>query len=226
MEVVDVETNLKKVLKTIPSTVQLVAVSKFRPIEYIEIAYKMGQRCFGESIEQELRQKVQSLPKDIRWHFIGHLQRNKVKYIVPYISMIESVDSFRLLEEINKQAEKHGRIINVLLEIHVAKEESKYGFSPEECLSFLANEEWKNLKYVRICGLMGMASFVNDDTQIVQEFQSLSQLFDKCKDLYFQDVSYFTQKSWGMSDDYLLAIENGANMIRIGSTIFGKREYR
>ena len=175
----------------------------------------MGQRCFGESIEQELRQKVQSLPKDIRWHFIGHLQRNKVKYIVPYISMIESVDSFRLLEEINKQAEKHGRIINVLLEIHVAKEESKYGFSPEECLSFLANEEWKNLKYVRICGLMGMASFVNDDTQIVQEFQLLSQ-----------DVSYFTQKSWGMSDDYLLAIENGANMIRIGSTIFGKREYR
>ena len=119
MEVVDVETNLKKVLKTIPSTVQLVAVSKFRPIEYIEIAYKMGQRCFGESIEQELRQKVQSLPTDIRWHFIGHLQRNKVKYIVPYISMIESVDSFRLLEEINKQAEKHGRIINVLLEIHV-----------------------------------------------------------------------------------------------------------
>ena len=179
MEVVDVETNLKKVLKTIPSTVQLVAVSKFRPIEYIEIAYKMGQRCFGESIEQELRQKVQSLPKDIKWHFIGHLQRNKVKYIAPYISMIESVDSFRLLEEINKQAEKHGRIINVLLEIHVAKEESKYGFSPEECLSCLASEEWKNLKSVRICGLMGMASFVNDDTQIVQEF-----VFSKCILLY------------------------------------------
>lgn len=169
--------NLHKILDKLPAGVRLVAVSKFHPKEYIEQAYNEGQRIFGESHEQELAKKASSLPKDIEWHFIGHLQTNKVKYIASYISMIEAVDSFKLLKEINKQAEKNDRVINVLLELHIAKEETKYGFSLESCRELLSSGEWKTLKNIRICGLMMMASNVNDEEQIRKEMTTAANFF-------------------------------------------------
>ena len=222
----DVANNLHKVLGTLPDGVKLVAISKFHPNEYIEAAYQEGQRLFGESQVQELSHKVDTLPKDIEWHFIGHLQTNKVKYIAPYISMIEAVDSLKLLKEIDKQAAKHNRIINVLLELHIAEEESKYGFSPDACRELLANGEWKELKNVHISGLMMMASNVDDRKQIKREMTLAADLFDELKEEYFADDSAFKERSWGMSHDYDIAVECRSTMVRVGTTIFGPRVYQ
>ncbi len=221
----DVANNLHKVLGTLPDGVKLVAISKFHPNEYIEAAYQEGQRLFGESQVQELSHKVDTLPKDIEWHFIGHLQTNKVKYIAPYISMIEAVDSLKLLKEIDKQAAKHNRIINVLLELHIAEEESKYGFSPDACRELLTNGEWKELKNVHISGLMMMASNVDDREQIKREMALAADLFDDLKEKYFADDSAFKERSWGMSHDYDIAVECRSTMVRVGTTIFGPRVY-
>ena len=221
----DVKGNLKAVLAKLPQGVRLVAISKYHPNEYIEAAYEEGQRIFGESHEQELRQKVDSLPKDIEWHFIGHLQTNKVKYIAPYISMIEAVDSLKLLREIDKQAAKNERVIDVLLELHIAEEETKYGLTPEACKELLAGGEWRSLKHVRICGLMMMASYVDDEQQIRNEFRIAKNLFDELKAQYFADAPWFKERSWGMSHDYLIAVEEGSTMVRVGTSIFGPRVY-
>ena len=222
----DVANNLHKVLGTLPDGVKLVAISKFHPNEYIEAAYQEGQRLFGESQVQELSRKVDTLPNDIEWHFIGHLQTNKVKYIAPYISMIEAVDSLKLLKEVDKQAAKHNRIINVLLELHIAEEESKYGFSPDACRELLANGEWKELKNVHISGLMMMASNVDDREQIKREMTLAANLFDELKEKYFADDSAFKERSWGMSHDYDIAVECRSTMVRVGTTIFGPRVYQ
>ena len=221
----DVAKNLHEVLDTLPDGVKLVAISKFHPKEYIEVAYREGQRIFGESHEQELAGKVKSLPKDIEWHFIGHLQTNKVKYIAPYISMIEAVDTVKLLKEINKQAAKHNRVINVLLELHIAEEESKYGFTPDACREFLENGEWRGLKNVHISGLMMMASNVEDQEQIRKEMTFASNLFDELKATYFSDDPEFKERSWGMSHDYPIAVECHSTMVRVGTAIFGPRVY-
>ena len=201
------------------------AISKYHPNEYIEAAYAEGQRLFGESHEQELRQKHESLPKDIGWHFIGHLQTNKVKYIAPYITMVEAVDSLKLLREIDKQAAKCGRTIDVLLELHIAEEETKYGLTPDACRQLLADGTWRDMQHVRICGLMMMASNTDDEQQIRREFREAKDLFDEFKAQYFQDVPYFRERSWGMSHDYPIAVEEGSTMVRVGTTIFGPRIY-
>ena len=221
----DVKGNLKQVLAKLPQGVRLVAISKYHPNEYIEAAYEEGQRIFGESHEQELRQKVETLPKDIEWHFIGHLQTNKVKYIAPYITMIEAVDSLKLLREIDKQAAKNERVIDVLLELHIAEEETKYGLTPTACRELLAGGEWKELKHVRICGLMMMASYVEDEQQIRNEFRIAKNLFDEVQAQYFQDAPWFKERSWGMSHDYPIAVEEGSTMVRVGTSIFGPRVY-
>ena len=221
----DVKGHLHQVLSTLPKGVRLVAISKYHPNEYIEAAYAEGQRVFGESHEQELRQKHESLPKDIEWHFIGHLQTNKVKYIAPYVSMVEAVDSIKLLREINKQAEKCGRTINVLLELHIAEESTKYGLTLEACRQLLDNGEWRQMQHTRICGLMMMASFVDDKEQIRREMQTARDFFDEVKACYFADDPAFCERSWGMSDDYPIAVETGSTMVRVGTAIFGPRVY-
>ena len=221
----DVKGNLKQVQANLPQNVRLVAISKYHPNEYIEAAYGEGQRIFGESHEQELRKKHESLPKDICWHFIGHLQTNKVKYIAPYVTMIETVDSLKLLHEIEKQAAKYNRVIDVLLELHIAEEETKYGLSDQQLFELLDGGEYREMTHVRICGLMMMASYVDDEQQIRSEFRHAKSLYDKVKARYFADADYFCERSWGMSHDYLLAIEEGSTMVRIGTTIFGPRVY-
>ena len=222
---IDVAKNLREVQQKLPDGVRLVAISKFHPQEMITIAYREGQRVFGESHEQELFQKAEALPKDIEWHFIGHLQTNKVKLIVPYISMIEAVDSWKLLYEIDKQATKVDRVVDVLLELHIAEEETKYGFALDTCRQLLAGGAWKALKHVRICGLMMMASYVDDTEQIRREMMTASDFFDEMKTTYFADVPSFKERSWGMSHDYLIAIECHSTMVRVGSAIFGERVY-
>ena len=221
----DVKGHLHEVLDVLPEGVRLVAISKYHPNEYILAAYEEGQRIFGESYEQELRQKHESLPKDIEWHFIGHLQTNKVKYIAPYVSMVEAVDSLKLLREINKQAEKCGRVINVLLELHIAEESTKYGLTLEACRQLLDEGEWCQMQNVRICGLMMMASFVDDQEQIRREMLTARDFFDEVKSRYFADDPAFCERSWGMSDDYPIALETGSTMVRIGTAIFGPRVY-
>lgn len=221
----DIQQNLKEVLADIPQQVRLVAVSKFHPKEAIEAAYTAGQRIFGESKVQELEEKYASLPKDIEWHFIGHLQTNKVKYIAPYIAMIHAVDTYKLLAEIDRQAAKAGRTISCLLEIHIAQEESKYGFSLQECRDMLDEGSWKGLKNIRICGLMGMATYTDDTDQIRNEFKTLHDFFLELKQKHFQDTDSFKEISMGMSNDYQLAIEEGSTLVRIGSKIFGERNY-
>lgn len=217
--------NIKEILSELPEGVRLVAVSKFHPQEAIMEAYECGQRIFGESKVQELTEKHEALPKDIEWHFIGHLQTNKVKYLVPYVSMIHAVDSFRLLEEINKQAAKVQRIIPCLLEIHIAQEESKYGFSFDSCRSMLADGQWKELKNIAICGVMGMATFTEDETEINKEFCSLKDFFHELKQTYFAADACFKEISMGMSEDYPIAVKNGSTLVRVGSKIFGERIY-
>lgn len=221
----DVKKNLHEVLDDLPQGVRLVAVSKFHPSEYIRAAYEEGQRIFGESHEQELRRKVEELPKDIEWHFIGHLQTNKVKYIAPYISMVEAVDSMKLLSEINRQAQRNNRTIKVLLELHIAEEETKYGLSIDDCRELLAAGEWKTLENVRICGLMMMASNTDDAEQIRREMMTASDFFDEVKRDYFPDDDSFCERSWGMSHDYPIACECNSTMVRVGSKIFGERVY-
>lgn len=221
----DVAGKLREVKSNIPEGVTLVAVSKFHPNEYIEAAYAEGQRVFGESHEQELSKKYDSLPKDIQWHFIGHLQTNKVKYIAPYISMVDAVDSLKLLKEINKQAAKHDRVIDVLLELHIAQEATKYGLTIDACRQLLDDGEWRNLNNVRICGLMMMASNTDDENQIRSEFMQAADFFDEVKAKYFADSAAFCQRSWGMSHDYKIAVECRSTMVRVGTTIFGPRVY-
>ena len=220
-----VKENLLKVKQTLHEGIELVAVSKFHPKEYIEEAYAAGQRIFGESREQELKQKHQELPQDIEWHFIGHLQTNKVKYIAPYIDMIDAVDSMKLLREIHKQAQKNNRIINVLLELHIAEEETKYGFSLDECRQMLAEGQWRELQNVRICGLMMMASYVDDPEVIRREMTLASDFFDEMKAAHFANDDNFCDRSWGMSHDYHIALECNTTMVRIGTSIFGPRVY-
>ncbi len=219
----DVAGNIREVLKQLPEGVRLVAVSKYHPAECIEAAYREGQRIFGESHEQELSRKVTVLPKDIEWHFIGHLQTNKVKHIAPYISMVETVDSLKLLREINKQAGKHGRVIKVLLELHIAQEETKYGLTLDACRELLAAGEWRSMENVQICGLMMMASNTGDEAQIVQEFDTAHAFFDEVKQAFFSDSDAFRERSWGMSHDYPIAVHHGATLVRVGTAIFGER---
>lgn len=221
----DVKGHLNEVLSRLPQGVRLVAISKYHPNEYIESAYAEGQRVFGESHEQELRQKHESLPKDIEWHFIGHLQTNKVKFIAPYVTMIEAVDSLKLLREIEKQAARCGRVIDVLLELHIAEESTKYGLRLDDCRQLLADGEWRQLEHVRICGLMMMASNTDDEAQIRREFLTAADFFDEVKTQYFADAPWFCERSWGMSDDYLIAVECRSTMVRIGTMIFGPRVY-
>lgn len=220
-----VKENLRKIKASLPQGVSLVAISKFHPASYIMEAYDEGQRLFGESHEQELAQKVKELPADIEWHFIGHLQTNKVKYIAPYISMIEAVDSLRLLREIEKQGARCDRVIRVLLELHIAEEATKYGLTPDDCRQLLDDGEWRTMSHVQICGLMMMASLTDDEEQIGREFQQASDLFDELKQKHFAADPAFCQRSWGMSDDYPLAVGHGSNMVRIGTAIFGPRVY-
>ena len=221
----DVAGNLHKVLRNLPEGVRLVAVSKFHPNEFLQAAYNEGQRIFGESHEQELAKKQETLPKDIKWHFIGHLQTNKVKYIAPYIDMIAAVDSLKLPKEINKQAAKHNRVIDVLLELHIAQEATKYGLTPDACRQLLADGEWRQLENVRICGLMMMASNTDDEQQIRREFTEAADFFDEVKATYFADDEAFCERSWGMSHDYRIAVECRSTMVRVGTTIFGPRVY-
>lgn len=217
--------NLQKIRATLKPDVRLVAVSKYHPVEALQEAYDTGQRIFGENHVQELVAKEEVLPKDIEWHFIGHLQTNKVKYIARFVSLIHSVDSVKLLKEINKQAEKCGRTIDVLLQIHVAKEETKFGFTPEEVVQMLAEEEWKTCSHVRIVGLMAMATNTDNEAQITEEFETVRQLSDTLKGGFFADNPSFKEISMGMSGDYLIAQEHGSTMVRIGSQIFGERIY-
>lgn len=205
----DIQANLKEVLDQLPEGVRLVAVSKFHPNEAIEEAYKVGQRIFGESREQELSTKYETLPKDIEWHFIGHLQTNKVKYIAPYIAMIHAVDSYKLLAEIDKQAAKYNRVIPCLLEIHIAQEESKYGFTFDTCRQMLEEGGWKQLKHVCIAGVMGMGTNTDDEKEVEKEFRSLADFFQSLKQDYFSQTDSFKEISMGMSHDYQIAIKCG-----------------
>lgn len=216
---------LSSIKTDLPDHVRLVAVSKFHPVEMIEEAYHAGQRIFGENHVQEMTQKHELLPKDIEWHFIGHLQTNKVKYIAPFVSLIHSVDSFKLLKEINKQAEKSQRVISCLLQIHIAQEETKFGFSFDECRTMLQEEDWKTLTHVQLCGVMGMATFTDDVQEVRNEFRSLKKFFDEIKENYFSHNDAFHEISMGMTDDYPIAIEEGSTLIRIGTKIFGERVY-
>ena len=221
----DVNANIREVMRLMPPTVKLVAVSKYHPSEYLQAAYDEGQRIFGESQVQELQRKVGEMPGDIQWHFIGHLQTNKVKYIAPYISMIEAVDSLKLMAEIQKQAAKHSRVIDILLELHIAEEATKYGLTLDACRKLLEDGQWREMKNVRICGLMTMAAFTDDESQIRREFTTASDFFDEVKAKYFPDADHFRERSWGMSDDYPIAIECRSTMVRIGTKIFGPRVY-
>ncbi len=221
----DVKKNLHEVLADLKEGVRLVAISKYHPAEYVMAAYEEGQRIFGESHEQEIRQKHEALPKDIEWHFIGHLQTNKVKYIAPYISMVEAVDSLKLLREIDKQAARCNRVIKVLLELHLAEEVTKYGLTLDDCRQLLADGAWRELKHVRLCGLMMMASNTDDEAQIAREFQTAADFFDEVKARYFADDPDFCERSWGMSDDYRIAQQHRSTMVRIGTRIFGPRIY-
>ena len=210
---------------SLPAGVRLVAVSKFKPAEDIHALYQHGQRLFGENHAQEMRDKHAQLPQDIEWHFIGHLQTNKIKYIAPYVSLIHSIDSFPLLKEVNKAAVKNGRVIPCLLQFHIADEETKFGFSLEECEEMLQSPDFQELGNVAIHGVMGMATFTDDHDQVRREFHHLHNIFDKLKTNYFAQNPDFKELSMGMTDDYPIAIEEGSTLIRIGSAIFGPRNY-
>lgn len=218
-----ITSNLRKELEKIPENISLVAVSKFHSVNDILEAYHAGQRIFGESRTQELLPKYEVLPKDIEWHFIGHLQSNKVKYIIPFIHTIQSVDSFKLMEEINKSAQYTGKTVNIFLQIHIAQEENKFGFSYDECRNMLSVGKWKELKSIRICGLMGMATFTEDRQRIRKEYRELFHFFQEMKSTYLMNEPCFKELSMGMSDDCIIAIEEGSTMVRIGTGIFGPR---
>ncbi len=216
----------EQILKDLqPTHTQLIAVSKTKTNEAIMELYDKGQRAFGENYVQELVDKYAALPKDIEWHFIGHLQSNKVKYIAPFVHTIHSVDSFKLLQEIDKQAFKNNRKIKCLLQFHIADEETKFGFDTEGVRLMIEDALWSDCKNVEICGVMGMATFTDDKVQVKYEFQTLKKIFDTLKNTYFIDNQSFKDISMGMSDDYKMAIEEGSTMVRIGSLLFGKRVY-
>jgi pyridoxal phosphate enzyme (YggS family) len=215
--------NLRNIQISIPSHVTLVAVSKTKPVEALMEVYGAGQRVFGENKVQEMCDKYDVMPKDIQWHLIGHLQTNKVKYIAPFVALIHSVDSFKLLEEINKQALKNNRVIDCLLQFHIAQEETKFGLSENEAHDIITSNEFKLLKNVRIVGIMGMASFTEDNETVRNEFQSLRKIFTNLKNNFFLQDDCFKEISMGMSGDYLLAIEEGSTIVRVGSSIFGTR---
>lgn len=214
---------VEELKKSVARGVELVAVSKYHPVERLMEAYAAGQRIFGESHAQEVMAKERVMPKNIEWHFIGHLQTNKVKYIAPFIRLIHSVDSLRLLKEIDRQAERHGRTICCLLQIHIAEEESKFGLDKEELAALLESEEYKGLKNVRIDGLMCMATNTDNEDKIREEFRSVKKLFDEVKHKFFLSAPHFKELSMGMSDDYPIAMEEGSTLIRVGSKIFGNR---
>ena len=218
-----IQNHLQNITKELPQGVTLVAVSKYHPASDILEAYHAGQRVFGENLAREMQNKHDILPKDIQWHFIGHLQKNKVKYIAPFVSMIQSVDSIQLLQEIDRQAAKHNRIIPCLLQIHVAQEQTKFGLTFQECLDLLEEGSWRQLTHIRIDGIMGIATHTEDTSLIRKEFQSLNNLLKQVKETYFLNDDNFSYKSWGMSDDYQLALQENSNTIRIGSAIFGNR---
>ncbi|MBQ4548000.1 MAG: YggS family pyridoxal phosphate-dependent enzyme [Bacteroidales bacterium] len=220
-----IKENLNKVRATVPNDVTLIAVSKTKPVTDLQEAYDAGQRVFGENKALEMRDKHQELPKDIQWHFIGHLQTNKIKYIAPFVSLIHSIDSISLLEAVNKEAVKNNRVIDCLLQFHIAKEETKFGLDIEEAEEMLKSDSYKNLNNINIIGVMGMATFTDDVNQIRNEFKSLKNIFNILKERYFQDKESFKEISMGMSDDYPIAIEEGATMVRVGSKIFGARNY-
>ncbi len=220
-----VKENLFSIINHIPENVKLVAVSKTKPNETIMEAYDAGQRIFGENKVQDLIKKQPELPDDIQWHYIGHLQTNKVKYFAPFISMIEAVDSLKLLKEINKQAKKSNRKINCLLQFHIATEKSKFGLDVDEAKAILQSEEFAELNNISIAGVMGMATYT-DDTDIIRlEFRELKKIFDNLKTNFFENNIDFKEISMGMSDDYKIAIEEGSTMVRVGSAIFGARNY-
>lgn len=217
---------IKRLRSELPEGVNLLAISKYQPIEALQEAYDAGQRMFGENHIQEMAAKAAALPKDIAWHFTGHVQTNKIKYMASFVSLIHAVDSFRLLREINKHAAKHDRIIDCLLQIHIAQEDTKYGLTIEECRELLATEPWRELTNVRIVGLMAMGSNTDDMELVRGEFRQMKQLFDELRDTYFADEPSFSQLSEGMTDDYPIAIEEGSTIVRIGSMIFGDRVYK
>ena len=214
--------NLNKIKSTVPENITLVAVSKTKPVSDLMEAYEAGQRVFGENKIQEMTEKWQTMPKDIQWHMIGHVQTNKVKFMAEYVSLIHGVDSLKLLQEINKQALKYNRVIDCLLQIHIAEEETKFGLDEPELKEILNSEALKNLNNIQIVGLMGMATFTENQSQIKKEFQNLKSVFDNYKNLKAENCN-LKVLSMGMSGDYQLAIECGSNMVRIGSSIFGSR---
>ena len=220
-----IQENLNIVRATVPSNVTLIAVSKTKPVADLQEAYDAGQRIFGENKALEMRDKYQELPKDIQWHFIGHLQTNKIKYITPFVTLIHAIDSLSLLEAVNKEAAKNNRVIDCLLQFHIAQEETKFGLDMEEAKSLLESESFKNLKNINICGVMGMATFTDDVVQVRNEFKNLKNIFEALKENYFKENDSFKEISMGMSDDYPIAIEEGATMVRVGSKIFGARNY-
>ncbi|MDE6335981.1 MAG: YggS family pyridoxal phosphate-dependent enzyme [Muribaculaceae bacterium] len=220
-----IEENLKRIREEIPSGVELVAVSKFHPVEALREAYDAGQRCFGESRVQELVAKEKELPSDIRWHFIGHLQTNKVKQLIGKTSLIESVDSEKLLRLIDKESEKAGVVTNVLMQVHVAREETKFGFYPEELLQFFRQRGYETLTNTHICGVMGMASNTDDEQRVKADFKAIAEIYRCIADDKSLGLRGFDKLSMGMSGDWPLAVEEGANIIRIGTAIFGEREY-
>ncbi|MFN4880024.1 MAG: YggS family pyridoxal phosphate-dependent enzyme [Flavobacteriia bacterium] len=218
-----IQEQLELLRSEIPDNVTLIAVSKTKPLSDLQAAYDAGQRHFGENKVQEMVEKAAQLPKDTHWHLIGHLQSNKVKYMAGFVHLIHGVDSLKLLQEIDKQAQKAGRIQDVLLQFHIAQEETKFGLELQEANEILESEVFKQLKCIRICGVMGMASFTSDVQQIANEFQGLKKVFETLKGQYFADATYFKEISMGMSGDYPIAIQNGSTMVRVGSKIFGGR---
>lgn len=217
--------NLASVRSTLPEGVELVAISKYHPKEMIEEAYAAGQRLFGENHILEMAAKADVLPKDIRWHFTGHVQTNKIKYMASFVDTVQSVDSLRLLRELDKHAARHDRVIKCLLQLHVAQEETKFGLTPDECLSLLRSGEWRELHHVSIDGLMAMASNTPDVEQVRREFRLVRQFFLSVKEEFFADAPHFRILSEGMTQDYPIAVAEGANMVRVGSAIFGERSY-
>ena len=218
-----IKDQIEQITASLGTNTTLVAVSKTHSIERIMEAYEAGQRDFGENKVQDLVDKYEALPKDIRWHMIGHLQSNKVKYIAPFVHLIHGVDSFKLLQEINKHGQKNGRRISCLLQFHIAQEETKFGLSLEEATAFLSSPEYQTFNHVQLCGIMGMATFTENTAQIRSEFQSLQAIFHALKSTHFIAASEFKEISMGMSDDYPIAIEEGSTLIRVGSKIFGRR---
>ena len=220
-----IKENLEKIRATVPEGVTLVAVSKTKPISDLQEAYDAGQRVFGENYPQEMRDKHEVLPQDIQWHFIGHLQTNKIKYIIPYVTLIHSIDTANLLEAVNKEAKKHDRVVDCLLQFHIALEETKFGLDLDEARQLLNSEAFKQMENVRICGVMGMGTFTENMDEVRKEFKHLRSIFETLKSDYFANQPQFKELSMGMSEDYPIAIEEGATLIRVGSKIFGARVY-